>query len=165
VQDLNEVRAYVNLVEQIFIIWLRTFTTKSASGPQKSLAALCPYKGMHFEYSGVNQSSPVRNDFQKANKDADGLTEKEQNVRKTRRNKERREDFAPDEAATEKAKHAAYSKLVNKPVQKFKKQAAQAGMTQEAIDKTVKAFQLLARLAKARKQSLPLAEEHLVITR
>jgi hypothetical protein len=162
---VNEVRAYVNLMEQVLIIWLLTYMTKSAFGTQKRLAALCPYKDMHFEYSGVNQSSPIRNDFQKANKDADGLTVQEQNVRKTRRNKERREEFTAEEATTEKAKHAAYSKLVNKPVQKFKKKAADSGMTKDAIDRTVKAFQLLARQAKLRKESLPRAEDHLRITR
>lgn len=67
-QDVNEVRAFVNLVDQVFIIWLRTYTTKSAFGAQKALSALCPCEDMHFEYSGVNRPSAAWNGFQKANK-------------------------------------------------------------------------------------------------
>lgn len=65
---MNEIRAFVNLVDQLFIISLRTHTTKSAFGAQEDRSALCPYEGMHFEYSGVNRPSPVRADFQELNR-------------------------------------------------------------------------------------------------
>jgi len=164
-EDVNELRLIVNLVEQIFIIWLRTYTTESAFGAQKGFSAIYPYEKTHLEYSGVNQASPLRNNPKTTTKDADGLTEKEQNLRKGLRNKERREAHSAEESATAKAAHAAYSKFVNKPVQKFKKKAISAGMTEDAINKIVKDFQLLARLAKKNKTNLPNAEDHLRITR
>lgn len=138
---------------------MRCYTTKAANGPQKDLARLCPY-ATHFEYSGVDQASPVRNDFQQVDKPADGLTIEEPNKRKSERNKERKELFTPDDKAEDKAKNADYQRRVGLPVKKFKKQANKANMFKAAIDAVVRDFQKLARLAKKNSKLLPLAEDH-----
>ena len=142
---------------------MRTYTSKSAIGPQKDLAGLCPYKGTTFEYSGVNQASPVRNDFQKANKAAAGLTAQQQNKRLAQRNKERRENFTEEEEAADNAKHAEYQQRVGLPVRRFKKAASKAGMPKAAIDATVRDFQRIARLAKNKGEPTPNADDYLKI--
>ena len=142
---------------------MRTYTTKSALGPQKDLAGLCPYQGVSFEYSGVNQASPVRNDFQQVDKAADGLTVQEQMKRRTERNRERRNQFTEEEEIADNAKHADYQQRVGLPVKRFKKAANKAGMTKAAIDATVREFQRIARLAKNAGRPTPLAADHLKV--
>lgn len=144
---------------------MRTYTTKSALGPQKDLAGLCPYKDMHFNYSGVNQASPVRNDFQQVDKPADGLTVQEQNKRIAERNRERKALFTDEEKAADQAKHADYQQRVGLPVKKFKKQATKANMSKAAIDAAVRDFQRVARLAKNAGSPMPDAADHLKIVK
>ena len=149
----------------MYISFMRTYTTKSAMGPQKDLAGLCPYKGLSFEYSGVNQASPVRNDFQRADKAAAGLTAKDQNKRTAQRNKERREQFTEEEEAADNAKHADHQQRVGLPVKRFKKAANKAGMAKAAIDAAVRDFQRVARLAKNAGKPVPVAADHLKVHR
>lgn len=142
---------------------MRTYTTKSALGPQKDLAGLCPYKDMHFEYSGVNQASPVRNDFQQVDKAADGLTVQEQNKRRAERNKECRALFTEEEETADNAKHADYQQRVGLPVKRFKKQSSKAGMSKAAVDAAVREFQRVARLAKIAGRPTPAAADYLKV--
>jgi hypothetical protein len=164
-QDINETRAIINLAEQVYITFLRTYTTKCALGPQKDLAGLCPYQDVHFEYSGVNQASPVRNDFRHVDKAADGLSVQEQNKRHAERNKERRDLFTEEEEAADNAKHADYQQRVGLPVKRFKKQASKAGMSKAAIDAAVRDFQRVTRLAKRAGRPAPVPAEHLKVVK
>jgi hypothetical protein len=107
----------------------------------------------------------VRTDFQKAVKDAEALTAHDQNLRTAERARERKSLFTEDEAVSAKAQHADYAKRIATPIKGFQRQAKRAGMTAEAIKKTVDDFRLLARKAKKANETLPVAAEHLRITK
>jgi len=107
----------------------------------------------------------VRTDFQKAVKDAEALTAQEQNLRTAARARERISQYSKEESASAKAQHADYAKRIATPIKGFQKQAAKSGMTATAIKKSIDDFRLLARKAKKAGTELPVAVDHLIITR
>ena len=147
-EDITETRFLLVLAEQVYTIWLRTYTSKAAAGPQKDLAALCPWPGKRFSWSGVNQSSPVRNEIARAAKDAQGLTPAEQNKRTADRARQKKENWTPEELGEAQDKRVNYHQLVALPVRKFKVKAKNASMPKSKVDAAVKEFQKAIRLAK-----------------